>query len=94
MRPINSDALYEKAKTAYENAPWQVRSIYGWFMNIITNEPTIDVVPVHHARWFFDEVEMEYVCSDCSTQAPIGMSSYILHKYCPNCGARMDLDGE
>ena len=59
-------------------------------MNHIGKIPAADVVPVVHGRWEFDKVEMEVYCSVCGRNAPIGMSSYIRHKYCPNCGARMD----
>lgn len=54
------------------------------------HEKIVEYAPVKHGRWVYDEHEMEYSCSECLISAPIGMSSYILHKYCPNCGARMD----
>lgn len=59
-------------------------------MKKVAEVPAADVAPVVHGRWEFDKVEMEVYCSVCGHNAPIGMSSYIRHKYCPNCGARMD----
>ena len=59
-------------------------------MCILDNIPAADVVPVVHGRWEFDKVEIEVYCSVCGHNAPVGMSSYIRHKYCPHCGARMD----
>lgn len=48
--------------------------------------PTIDAVPVVHARWRqakFTQAPL-YICSVCDSQA------YTSHNYCPCCGAKMD----
>lgn len=64
----------------------------------IINEPAADVAPVRHGRW---EERKEHIylangickewtnfyCSECD--AP----SNNPYDYCPNCGARMDSDG-
>ena len=45
-----------------------------------------DVAPVRHARWVYPiGMAWNYVCSECGKS--IGV---IKHKYCPNCGAKMD----
>ena len=46
MRLIDADALYEKAEMAFENAPWQIRSVCRWFLGRVTDAPTIDAVEV------------------------------------------------
>lgn len=52
--------------------------------------PTFDPEELRpRGEWKFDEVVMEYYCSWCGRSAPIGMSSYILHNFCPGCGADM-----
>ena len=57
--------------------------------------PSADVAQVRHGRWECGE-ENSWWCSVC------GMGFYLLHgtpqenlyHYCPNCGARMDKDGD
>ena len=54
----------------------------------IGNIKPVDVVPVRHARWVYPiGMAWDYVCSECGK--PIGV---IKHNYCPNCGAKMDLE--
>ena len=61
----------------------------------IDSIPAADVVPVRHGRWerkadpygFFDTISVCSVC-DCTTK---WREEYL---YCPNCGARMDGDGD
>ena len=56
--------------------------------------PSVDVVPVIHARWFLlNECSNEGVyCSNCHKK--VYRSDYanqkVKSKYCPNCGAKMD----
>ena len=57
---------------------------------IVELAPTIDAVPVVHAKWI-DAREYcgDYMCSNCD--ALYGTNKF---KYCPNCGAKMDLEDE
>ncbi len=48
---------------------------------------------VAHGRWIWtvtgqEDYEQYYRCSECNEH------SYIQFKYCPDCGARMDLESE
>ena len=45
-----------------------------------------DVAPVRHGRWW-DKGALSCRCSEC------GCKSNRESKYCPNCGAKMDGDG-
>ena len=65
-------------------------------LKIIDDAPTVDAVEVVHGRWIEkqepitwceDDVEIFYECSICGCQY-FGQSPY-----CPNCGAKMDGDG-
>lgn len=54
--------------------------------------PAADVAPVRHGVWEFpilqdeDENDPRCKCSECgSIETPL-----VRHRYCPNCGARMD----
>lgn len=66
----------------------------------IFNALTIEAEPVKHGRWReynYPGQECVY-CSACKTEyypddlIVIGVNDYPY--YCPNCGARMDLEGE
>lgn len=63
----------------------------------IENIPSEDVAPVVHGKWneIVPNIELNgsvsyYACSVCGHP-----SSFFFwkDKYCPNCGAKMDLDG-
>ena len=71
---------------------------WGWSMNTLYEEmqalPVEDVAPVVHAKWIQCLETDEWTCSNCEvtqicfdfTPKELGMS------YCPNCGAKMDLE--
>ena len=70
--------------------------ILGFFPKIINEQPTVDAVEVVHGRWlttykvdtWMGTSEIDgYVCSEC------GRGSKVKGNYCPNCGAKMDGDG-
>ena len=61
--------------------------------NDIARFPTIDAVPVVHARW--EENRMYYRCTACGTDFDddivfIHPGEFHLPNYCPECGAKMD----
>ncbi len=67
------------------------------FVKEIENTPTVDAVPVRHAKWEYKCYPTiwygpgeppEWVCSECQDRA------YDTYDYCPNCGARMDGEEE
>ena len=51
--------------------------------------PTVDAAPVKHGRWELDDAAepQRYGCSKCSCSTWYGT-----YRYCPNCGAKMDLE--
>lgn len=57
---------------------------------LIDSIQAADVAPVRHGKWVFETVYHREVmkCSECNvSQTPTGVFTY-----CPNCGARMDLE--
>lgn len=61
------------------------------------NVPSADVKPVIHAHWIelpkaLNSNENPCQCSNCKHILSF-MNYYPKSKYCPNCGARMDLKG-
>lgn len=62
--------------------------------------PTIDAVPVVHGRWKIklldDYQKYNVTCSICGWVGIENYDSYDVpsdFNYCPNCGAKMDLEG-
>ena len=53
------------------------------------NLPTADVVEVKHGEWIKEE-EYLYKCSLCGDKAFLRLGGKPC-RYCPNCGAKMDL---
>ena len=62
-------------------------------LDYIDSEPAADVAPVRHGRWIETGKGLlgtaSYKCSDCEFPMPF----YNGYNYCPNCGAKMDLEG-
>lgn len=61
--------------------------------------PAADVAPVRHGRWIFDHMTGEWSyyshCSECNHQEFFANEDVEKrHKYCLNCGARMDKEDE
>lgn len=63
----------------------------------LENAPTVDAAPVVHGRWIEKEYMVASYLEDCTDvfyecavcKGPnVGESTY-----CPNCGAKMDLEG-
>ena len=57
---------------------------------VVREFPTVDAKPVVHGRWVCLEAEIGfYACSECDHRILRAKCNY-----CPNCGARMDGDGD
>ncbi len=70
---------------------------YEFVWNALTSAETLDVAPVVHGEWLkTDAYPHKLYCSCCfRTALPNAewAKQYGLnHAYCPNCGAKMDLE--
>lgn len=93
MEYIEREALINTCKKIIQErwnettAPVSWSHAYADFIDDINNQPTADVAPVKHGKWnvgyFHDRV-----CSVCTH--PDSSLNVFPHKYCPNCGAKMD----
>lgn len=54
--------------------------------------PAADVVPVRHGKWVKEELDFFYECSECGGKWHEQWIRSKFLKYCPDCGARMDLE--
>lgn len=91
MRLINADAL--ETHEIYEGE-W-VRVVYA---DDIDNAPTIEAEPVIHAKWIFRPDHSECACTNCNFKIygrPY-QNTYLIvpYNYCPNCGAKMEVEKE
>ena len=80
MRPIDADALMEMAKN-------HVNGMVD--CNDIARFPTINAAPVVHGRWEYSSDGRFLFCSECGE-----IPDCFEPNYCPNCGAKMDLDDD
>ena len=68
----------------------------------INRTPAADVEPVRHGRWIsWEDADNcipspnRHECSVCHDAAQVLVNKIeLLSNYCPNCGAKMDLEGE
>ena len=64
-------------------------------MRKIANAPTVDAVEVVHGRWLdYSTIAFTEKCSVCGFCVPWKEDGRLnRYNYCPNCGAKMDGDG-
>ena len=88
-RLIDANELWHKTFSCDEVA--EVRKF-------IEQAPTVDAVEVVHGKWVRRIVDWsapyswKVECSNCDFDI-CGLGDAVLFKYCPNCGAKMDGDG-
>lgn len=81
-RLIDADTLI-KAFDPEHYFDWYTPSI----IETIENAPTVDAVPVVHAKWIAqNDALTRFMCSSCKSENHEGFETY-----CPKCGAKMDL---
>lgn len=100
-RYIDADKLRDEVDGTLN---WETNNEYNMYsdiMDMIDYAPTEDVQPVKHGRWITSEITTDSGCTSCSCchseyyigdlQNLEGDNDFVM--YCPNCGARMDGDG-
>lgn len=106
-RYIDADALLADLDIFAEDKQWRSKRTLRerWLRNQgieifrmgVKAFPTADVAPVVHGRWEEKEDgfgDVYYDCSVCRESFCLidGMPTDNLYIYCPNCGAKMDLE--
>lgn len=100
MRPIDADALVTKMKALdiWHETEYQDGYYDGFCDGIaeVEEAPTIEAEPVMHGRWIDRTKSVKGLWDyrfDCSTCGHIFWNAGIKNfNYCPNCGAKMDLE--
>ena len=92
-RLIDANALMEHLTRCKEQGKGLFSSVCVAIKCFVDQMPTVDAVEVVHGHMVERIVDHEYPwytvfdCSEC------GCSVEKWHNYCPNCGAKMDGDG-
>ena len=84
---IDADALLAEAKRLSGPMTGDGWSNWGVYA-LIERQPAANVAPVKHGKWTFDPLGGDWKCSECD------LHSMEHGKYCPNCGTKMDKEGE
>ena len=95
---VTGMAEYIERRAAHDavvDAIWHgKRSMYS-VAGAINSVPTADVAPVRHGRWVMRGGKR--YCSECGNRACVTRDSddfwyTVGTDFCPNCGAKMDLE--
>ena len=104
MRLIDADALEKFLKRLRRELPKESRDFFTRdemilnFQQYVHMQPTIDAVPVVRGEWILVgtnehdyETSVEEKCSLCGRYV-YRYDTQPQDNYCPNCGARMDVE--
>ena len=92
-RLIDANALMKAIRSfRWVGPPNTLKLMFEYLRLIIRDEPTVDAVEVVHGRWIeLPSMAPEHKCSECGQSYEWWEVSEA--HYCPNCGAKMDGDG-
>ena len=95
-RLIDANAVIKEIDNYYHNSPFPHPGT-TWLrglelaVGLLLREPTVDAVEVVHGFWTAEPPYFSECCSACG-YCPDKKINHN-YKYCPNCGAKMDGDG-
>lgn len=97
-RLIDADALMEEIEFEYDLNYGEILTDPRKFADMVEDSLTVDAVEVVHGEW--SRLEDDYcglialVCSKCNREYWFEDEPPMkIYNYCPNCGAKMDGDG-
>lgn len=89
-------AIVDFERCNHENPVWTPQRVKTLLMRI----PAADVEPVRHGQWVRTEDDWNslttYQCTACDEEFCFEIDEdlpLLNYNYCPNCGAKMDLEG-
>lgn len=88
---IERKVLENAMATMGANGTQKDRHVWARAISLLHDVPTADVAPVIHGEWepiinAYRKLE-GWICKCCGTETKRKSN------YCPNCGAKMDLEG-
>ena len=93
-RLIDANALMGHIGEEYDLNYGEIQTDPIKFFQMVEDAPTVDAVEVVHGQWVSDKADILFHCSVCETQISTDWDYDDLYwNYCPNCGAKMDGDG-
>lgn len=89
MRLVDADEFYKLPCVHGAEGTWIC-------LEDIRNAPTVDAEPVRHGGWVFSPDHAEGICTSCNYKIygrPY-QNTYLIvpYNYCPNCGAKMEVE--
>lgn len=90
MRLIDADELKKQMAGMALISPSYFTSKVVKLLEIIDNQPTVEAVPVVHAKWIYNDFIKEWECSNCHSSASLSDDKNSHPNWCPQCGAKMD----
>ena len=89
MRLIDAEPLYDKLEDYYKSSCGKAHEMARNCLDAVCDMPIINAAPVVHGRWIYENDDpLKIPCSICGYQ----VFRYNNTPYCPNCGAKMDLE--
>ena len=89
-RLIDANAIpWEEHYVPDGDTQWEYKKELCVLKPVIDAMPTVDAVEVVHGRWIINCDGYYPYCSVCKEEPKHGEMT----NYCPNCGAKMDGDG-
>lgn len=102
MRLIDADSIRKPIYASDDNITGAGMSYdeqrgYNDAINLMWDElqsaPTIGIEPVRHGRWgMSSDIPDCIICDRCCAAFDVWKADIERHHYCPNCGAKMDLE--
>lgn len=88
MKLIDAAKAAEKMKEAFDIPMCDL-------VDVFAEIPQVDAQPVVRAKWTYyknNGITDYFKCSSCDNVVKVSLDDFPKHKFCSNCGARMDGD--
>ncbi len=92
---MKRDEVVSKLKLLKNEIEWE----YSLEYQIVIDEAISMIMGRKKGKWIKDEecsrgrIEPIYVCSSCRNMDAWGNEERDIYKFCPNCGAEMEIEG-
>jgi hypothetical protein len=95
VRPIDAEAMKSYIDCGHLRPPTEKCFSELDVVRMLDKQPTLDYAPVVHAAWLKERSGIRR-CSYCDKGYRItnGGPNVMTFSYCPNCGAKMDMEKE